>query len=1010
MHTDHRLIETRLDRALRERIRPAIYRASVPLDAEIWDVPGEPVAAAEALAATGYRPTRSGVAWGPPWGTSWLRLSGTIPEAWAGLTVEAVIDLSGDGRAPGFAAEGLVHDAQGVPIKGLHAQNSWVRVAAPARGGEAVTLYVEAAANPPIEGPLTLLGDPRTAPPEPLYRLGRMDLAVFDEPVWELVHDLEVLDGLQRTLSLDEPRRWNILLGVERALDVMDAIQTADSLGVAAWADPAREQLADLLAKPASASAHCISAVGNAHIDSAWLWPVRETKRKVARTVANATQLMADEPAFRFAMPQAQQLAWLRDTHPELYARVKARVASGQLVPVGGMWVEPDTNLVGGEALARQLIHGKRFFHDELGVETEEVWLPDSFGYTGALPQLILLSGSRWFLTQKMSWNRTNRFPHHSFLWEGIDGSRVFAHMPPVESYNALLTGAELAHASRTFAEKGRATRSLVPFGYGDGGGGPTRDMLARAARTADLEGSPRVSLQSPAEFFRAAEVELPDPPVWSGEMYGEFHRATYTSQARTKRGNRRSEHLLREAELWSTCAAVAGLADYPYDELDRIWKAVLLLQFHDILPGSSIAWVYQEAEATYDQVSSDLEELIDRAQRALAGEGSTAIVFNAAPHPRHGVAALGAACLAPRPASRTEVSRAADGSFVLANGLIQATLDPNGLISSLIDLEASRELIPPGAYANLLQLHPDRPVEFDAWDVDPFYRASRVDLPSRDDLTVGTEPSGAAAVRVMRRFGSSSVIQVIRLEPGERRLDLETEVDWHEHQRFLKVSFPFDLRSDRSASEIQFGHVYRPISENTSWDAARFEICAHRWIHVGEPAYGVAIVNDATYGHDVSRATRPDGSTTTTVRLSLLHGPRFPDPEADQGRHRFAYAIVPGDLVDAIREGYSLNLPERLVRGAAGVAPLVAVGDPAVVVEALKVADDRSGDVVVRLYESRGNRARTWLRPSWDLTRATITDLLERPLADAPSLQIQDGCIALALRPFQILTLRLRR
>ena len=404
-----------------------------------------------------------------------------------------------------------------------------------------------------------------------------------------------------------------------------------------------RTELVEVLRAPARASAHRLSAVGHAHIDSAWLWPVRETIRKVARTTANVTDLMDRHPDLLYAMSSAQQYAWLRDVRPEVFARVADRVKAGKFVPVGGMWVESDTNMPGGEALARQFAYGKSFFADEFGVETEEVWLPDSFGYTAALPQLIALSGSQWFLTQKISWNQTNKFPHHTFYWEGIDGTRIFTHFPPVDTYNCELTGAELAHASRNFADKAGASSSLVPFGHGDGGGGPTREMLARADRLRDLDGSPRVVIERPADFFARAQQEYPDAPVWSGELYLESHRGTYTSQAKTKQGNRRCEHLLREAELWCATAAVRQGMEYPFDALDRLWKVVLLQQFHDILPGSSIHWVHREAVANYAAVAAELESLIDAALRALPATAIVLLAFNAAPHARDGVPALGA-------------------------------------------------------------------------------------------------------------------------------------------------------------------------------------------------------------------------------------------------------------------------------------------------------------------------------------------------------------------------------
>jgi alpha-mannosidase len=814
--------------------------------------------------------------------------------------------------------------------------------------------------------------------------------------VWQLIQDTEVLNQLMRELPADSPRRHEILRALERMLDRLDLHD------VHATAPAARHELTEVLARPAHASAHQVSAVGHAHIDSAWLWPLRETVRKVARTVANVTTLMGQHPRFRFAMSQAQQLEWIKQQHPELFDRVRAYVRDGQFVPVGGMWVESDTNMPGAEAMARQFVHGKRFYLDEFDLDTPEVWLPDSFGYSAALPQLVALSGSRWFLTQKISWSQTNKFPHHTFWWEGIDGTRVFTHFPPVDTYNSELSGGELAHASRNFAEHGYATRSLVPFGHGDGGGGPTREMLARAYRTADLEGSPRVRLETPADFFAAAQADHSRPAVWSGELYLEFHRGTYTSQAKTKQGNRRSEHLLREAELWCAHAAVDGLRDYPYEALDRLWKVVLLHQFHDILPGSSIAWVHREAEAAYRDVAAELEELIEDAQRALAGEpADEQVTFNAAPHARNGVPAMAATPI--ETAGSSTAMRRPDGSIVLDNGLVRATIDDRGLLTSVLDLTADREAFPAGAAGNLLQLHADHPNAWDAWDLDEFYRHHSQNLTDVDEITLED-----TVVSVRRSFGDSTVVQRIWLSPGELRVDIDTDIDWHESEKLLKATFPLDVHADRSASETQFGHVYRATHTNTSWDAAKFEICAHRWIHVGESGYGHALVNDSTYGHDVTRDTRLDGGTTTTVRLSLLRAPRFPDPETDHGHHRLRYALVVGASVgDAVREGYRINLPERTIPGSRTISPLVTVDNDAVVVEAVKLADDRSGDVVVRLYESRGGRAHAQVSLSCSSSEVTRTDLLERPMEQP---QAVGGSVDLRLRPFEIVTLRFTR
>ncbi|ALO99346.1 alpha-mannosidase [Streptomyces hygroscopicus subsp. limoneus] len=1005
MHDDRTLIEARLKRVLDERIRPAVYPESVPLEVAVWNAPGEPVPVEEGLAAE-PEPITVGSRWGAPWGTSWFRVTGTVPEAWAGRTVEAILDLGFDENMPGFQCEGLVYRPDGTPVKGLNPRNQWVRIGAPVAGGEEVRLHIEAASNPVILDyhPFlpTRLGDKETAGSEPQYTLTRMDLAVFDETVWQLVMDLEVLGELMAELPVDSARRYDILRAVDRALDSVDLQDVNGTAG------RAREQLTEVLSSPAVPSAHRISAVGHAHIDSAWLWPLRETVRKVARTTSNMTALLEDEPEFVFAMSQAQQWAWVRDHRPEVWARVKKAVADGRFVPAGGMWVESDTNMPGSEAMARQFVHGKRFFLDEFGVDNEEAWLPDTFGFAAGLPQIIKAAGSKWLLTQKISWSQTNKFPHHTFQWEGIDGTRIFTHFPPVDTYNCSMKGSEIAHAAKNFKDKGRARHSLAPTGWGDGGGGTTREMVAKAARLRDLEGSAQVVWETPRTFFEKAEAEYPEPPVWVGELYLELHRATLTSQAKTKQGNRRSEHLLREAELWAATAAVRAGFPYPYEELDRIWKTVLLHQFHDILPGSSIAWVHREARATYERIAGELNAIIDGAQRALAGDGTTELVFNSAPHERAGVVAGGAT--APARTGATALAPRQDGGFVLDNGLLRIEIDARGLVVSAYDIAAERETVAPGRAANLLQLHPDFPNMWDAWDVDEFYRNTVTDLTGTESVTAGED---GASVQVVRAFGDSRVTQVLSLPPGEQRLVVDTEVDWHETEKFLKLAFPLDLHAERYASETQYGHAYRPTHTNTSWEAAKFEACNHRFLHLEEPGWGVAVVNDSTYGHDVTRTVRTDGDggTTTTVRVSLLRAPRFPDPETDQGVHRFRHALVPGASIgDAVREGWRINLPERRLTGAGEVAPLVTADNDAVVITAVKLADDGSGDVVVRFHEAHGSRVRATLTAGFEVAGLAVTDLLERPLADTAAPERDGDRITVRLRPFELVTLRLRR
>ncbi|WP_405372983.1 MULTISPECIES: alpha-mannosidase [unclassified Microbacterium] len=1009
MHDRSALAILRIERFLQERLLPAVHRDSRPLDLSAWEAPGEPVTFEEA-AAGAFEPIAAGDAWGRPWGTTWFRVTGAVPADWRtdagslpeGTRAELVADLGFTVGQPGFQCEAMVWSTDGRPVRGIAPLNNAVAEAVAADGS--VDVFIEGASNPDVGSLFTFaptpVGDRATAGGEPIYRLRHVDVRLRDLEVTALLADTAALLGLAVQLDAGSPRRADILVALERMVDAVDPH------AVAATASRGREILAPVLASPAASSAHTLHAVGHAHIDSAWLWPVRETVRKVARTFSNVLSLMDEDPDFVFAASSAQQYAWIKEYYPDLFERIRARVAEGRFVPVGSMWVESDTNLPGGEALARQFVAGKGFFLREFDLDTPEVWLPDSFGYTGALPQIAKAAGARWFLTQKISWNETNRMPHHTFRWEGIDGTRLFTHFPPVDTYNSIVSAAELAHAERNYGDKGHGTVSLLPYGFGDGGGGPTREMTAAVARTGSLEGSPKVVHSSPSRFFEAAEGEYPEPEVWVGELYLEFHRGTYTSQLETKQGNRRSEHLLREAELWATAAAVRTGTAYPAERLARAWETVLLQQFHDILPGSSIAWVYQDAEEGYARVARELEDIIAVSLRALAGDGDGVLRVNAAPHARAGAPALGGATgLDPAP-----VVPAPEGAgWVLDNGVVRVVVDGRGLVTSAIDLASGRESVAPGAAAGLLQLHRDTPTQWDAWDVDVHYRNTVTDLTEVDSVAAVGE-----AIVVERSFGASRVTQRITLAAGSRTVEFAFDLDWRETQKLLKLAFPIDVHTDRATSEIQFGHIDRATHTNTSWDAARFETVAHRWVRVAEPGFGVAVVNDSTYGHDITRAARAEGGgTVSTVRLSLVRAALFPDPTQDQGAHSLRVGLVVGaDVTDAVTEGYRINLPERVVEGAAAseIAPLVEVSDPGVIVEAVKLAEDGSGDIVVRLYEALGRRVSATITGGFEATGVTQTDLLERGVP-ASALRSGEGAVAsLELRPFELVTLRFSR
>ncbi|MDF1489488.1 alpha-mannosidase [Tessaracoccus caeni] len=1043
MHDDRVLVEERLER-LKQRVEARIYTVVAPLTVTAWRAPGEPVGFDEAMAGD-YADFPAGTWWGPAWSTWWLRVEGSVPEAARAERLDLRVDLGFVGDWAGNQSEGMVFTGDGWPLKAVNPMNRTValthgdlaeaaarRSVPPVDADGTVLLYVEAAANPNLShqiGVVTPQGDVLTTTDEPVWRFGGADLVIRNDEVWALWCDLDVLDSLMRLLPVDSTHRACLLRALEDAADVLDAGDLAER------AAEARAVLAPSIASGANASAQRMTAVGHAHIDSAWLWPIRETRRKILRTFSNVAELARQYPDFHFACTSAQHYQWLKEASPVVYERVLDAIRAGQWHPVGGMWVESDTNLPGGESLVRQFTSGLRWMRDELGVRPDCLWLPDSFGYSGALPQIARLAGMRWFFTQKLSWNRTNTLPHHTFRWEGIDGTRIWTHFPPVDCYDSVASAEEVLKAERNFKEKGRASHSLLPFGYGDGGGGPTAEMVERIHRFADLEDAPRVVQGHPSVFFDAAVAEYPEPPVWSGELYLEFHRGVYTTQVALKQGNRRSEHLLTAVELLATMASLNSSGfDYPSDELETIWRRVLLLQFHDILPGSSTSWVNREAEAEYVALRDELGALLDRIWSELCDDEAGSTLLNAAPMARREVVEAGdglrlveapaLAVLAVEEALRVPLHpvRAvpADGGYLLDNGLLRVRVDADGTVSSIEDLRVGRELVIPGGRANLLRLHPDHPSSFDAWELQEQYRRQSVALDAVESMELSRADAVRATVTVRRRFGSSSLVQTIGLDADSVTVDFGLSIDWRERERVLRAGFPLAVRAPRAEAEIQFGHIERGVAVNTSWDQARFETSGHRWLLLREPGYGVAMANDSSHGHDVRAADGRDGSVAggVEVGLTLLRAPQSPDPTADLGEHTLNYSLTAdAGVPEAYAAGLRLNQPLRILPGSVAQRSVCKLRCERgfAVVDAVKTAFDESGDIVVRLHEAAGAQSRIELVPGFDAAGVVEVDLLEDPI-DVATQELQDGAVEtggplrIALTPFQILTLRFRR
>jgi alpha-mannosidase len=740
------------------------------------------------------------------------------------------------------------------------------------------------------------------------------------------------------------------------------------------------------------------------------VFPIAESYRKAVRTFSSQTAYMERYPEFRFACSQAQHYDWVKRRNPDLYDRIHRQVDAGRWVPVGGSWIEPDCNLPDGESLVRQFLHGQRFFDREFGRRCGEFWNPDAFGFNGQLPQIMRGAGITRFLTQKLSWNRFNPPPHHTFTWQGVDGSEVLTHFPPADTYNASVEVAELRSNARGYKDHDRSNRSLLVFGWGDGGGGPTPDMLERLRRVADLQGLPRTAMATSDEFFDALEADADDLPTIVGELYFEYHRGTYTTHGAVKRGNREGERVLHDCDLLCALATRERGAAHPAERLGVLWQLLLTNQFHDILPGSSIALVYEDTARDHATVAKEGEQLVDEAIAALvtAGDGHTpvnTIGFTRAQvaerpdggldwveAPAYGFGATGRA-----PAS-VVLTESGDG-IVLENDLLRAELSRDGRLLSLIERRSGREAL--AAPGNVLQVYDDRPTAYDAWDVDPFHLETVSDCPPATSCDVAVTGGLRAEVVLQRVIGrSSSMRQVVRLDAGSGRLEFHCQVDWRESNTMLKVLFPVDVLARNATYQMQFGYTERPTHYSTSHDLARYEVPGHRFADLSEHGFGVALLTDCKYGYS---------TYGNQMRISLLRSPTTPDPQADMGTHRFAYAVMPhsGGWREAgvVAEAARFETPLRWAPGVAQPHSFFSVDDPNLVLDTVKLAED-SGALVLRLYEVHGARGTARVRMGVPFSAAMHCNLLED---QGPSLPVAGGEIELAYHPHQIISLLVR-
>ncbi len=1029
MYTPLEFDRARFGTFSRTILQPAIYGDSTSLVVSAMQC-DQPIPHAEA-AARPHEPVEIGWRWGPAWTTAWFHVTGEVPETMGGSCV-ALRFANG--------TEAMVW-REGEPIRGLDRNRDRVVLYENAAGGETVDLRVEAACNHPF-GITAFAWDP----PETQDRwnsdkpgeLQKCELAVYHHEVWRLHTAVEFILQLLEELPEDSTRAQDLGRGLQQT---MQAVDTDDVVGTA---ERALEILRHAVDGEGDYAASECYAVGHAHIDTAWLWPLHETKRKCMRSFANVLELMDNYGDFIFLCSQAQQYAYIEEQSPELFERIKERVLEGRWEPGGAMWIEPDCNVPSGESLVRQILHGTRYWREKFGGHGKQrhVYLPDTFGFPAVLPQLMVQAGLDTFITNKLCWNYRNEWPDVNFIWRGLDGSEVLAHFTPGLDYNTAHTPRELLRGEKNNARKDRAALNawLQPYGYGDGGGGPTAEMVERAHLARRCEGLPKVRLSRADDFCellherrRHREEQGDHLEVWDGELYLELHRGTLTTQAWIKKANRRAECALRLLELLAFAGPTpleTKKRDELRAELDAIWKLVLLNQFHDILPGSSIAKVYEDARADHARIAAFCAKRIEEAVDAWAASADTremekpALVVNPSSLPRCGVVEVDGELhyvddLAPAGGTVVDLDKPVEVApvqiegQVLSNGILEATIDEAGQVTSLRDPGLELEVRPAGAPPlNELVLYEDVPHSWDAWEIDPQYSEKAFPVIGKADAwrVVEAHPL-RCAIEVKRKLGRAShITQRFVLEAGSPRLDIVTTVDWQEAHRLLRVNFPVNVRASHVTFGTQFGHIERPAHRNTPWDRARFEVCAHGWMSLGEPGFGLAVLDDCKYGHSC------DGNV---LGLTLLRSPTHPDPKADIGLHEFTYSLMPHygwRVSDVDVEAEALNNP-LVVRaltpakeGAWGqeFSPVDVDfdGPGRISIEAIKPAEDGEG-LIVRLVEVQGARGEVELL--WNLPVADVAavNLLEEP-TDLPSLEHdkKKRLTTLQIKPFEIVTL----
>ena len=975
----------------------------------------------------GFLPFENGGRWGTGNDShAWFRLHLELPDSMKQDPTAALL-LSTDRGGWDASNPQVICFIDGVMRQGVDTNHREVRLNLPGEGRESFDILLYAYTGPRIaEASLSLSVVTKHAEVEKLWYDISVPARALECTEKNTREYMETLSALSRALTMVdflEPR----------GEDFYESVKAAD-----AW-------LEDNFYSKCRGNGTSAVCIGHTHIDVAWLWPIRQTREKAQRSFATVIELMKRYPEYRFMSSQAYLYKAVKEDAPELYREIKKMVAAGRWEVEGAMWLEADCNLPSGESLVRQIIYGKRFFKEEFGVDSRVLWLPDVFGYSAALPQILKKSGVDWFVTSKISWNDMNIMPYDLFRWRGIDGTAVPTYFLTAQkkgrddsfskgtTYNANTNPEMIAGTYNRFQQKDLSDEALVTFGFGDGGGGPTSEMLEILRRQKEgLPGQPKAVIGFAGDFLKRLEARMEEGvrvPEWRGELYLEYHRGTYTSNAKNKKNNRRSELLLQQAELLSASAEVLLGKPFPSEELSEMWETVLTDQFHDIIPGSSIREVYEDTDRDYAAIFAKTGEITEARLSAIASavdtdkkfvvfnphsfEGSGTVKVGGRTYSVTGIPAKGyrAVNLADRGCS-VSAEKTEDGYRFESPWWI-AVFDGNAELVSLFDRKNRREVIAEGERANSFRIYEDYPDRYDAWEIVEYSGYKYLTLGAAESVKIVSD-GPRRGLSFVKTHGDSRICQTVWFCDSIPRIDFETRLDWHGKHRILRTAFPVAVNSDRASFEIQFGHTERPTHFNTSWDRMKFETCGHKFADLSEGGYGVSLLNDCKYGYNIHGHT---------MMLTLLKCPSYPNEVADEGVHEFTYSLLPhaGTLYDSdtVRQGYMLNLPMTAVEvpsGApAGSARLpeswsaVTVGATNVVADTVKAAEDGDG-IVIRLYESLNRRCRTTVTLGFGIESAELCDLLENP---GKSLGFESGdgktTLEIDVLPFEIITLKVR-